>query len=107
MWTIVMTLPYLINYLSEKNPAVAQGLLVVVYPAVISFMARHSSFWVSPYVIMISVIASYAVYMILTLGFKTDDRDQLTWWPLAVFIVTLGVASSQIDMYGPNVVMKR
>ena len=106
MWTVVMLMPYLINYLSASNPAVAQGLLVVVYPAVISFMARHSSFWVSPYVIMISIIASYAMYMILTLAFKTKDNNQLTWWPLAIFIAVLAIASSQIDMYGPNVVRK-
>jgi hypothetical protein len=103
MWAVAMFLPSLILYFNDTNPQVSQGMIIVLYPAVLSFVARHASFWVSPYVIMASVMASYIAYMIITLGFKSKDKNFISWIPLSVFIVTLGLVSTQIDMYGPNV----
>ena len=103
MWTVVMILPTLIMYFKTSNPSISAALLLVLYPAVISFMARHSSFWVSPYVIMFAIISSYILYMVLSSGFGVKDSNALSFAPLGMFVFVLGFMSTQVDMYGPNV----
>jgi hypothetical protein len=103
MWTVVMILPVLIVYFRKSNPSISAALLLVLYPAANSFMARHMSFWISPYVIMFSIITSYIFYMILTSGFGVKNENALSFAPLGMFIFVLGFMSTQVDMYGPNV----
>jgi hypothetical protein len=103
LWSIIMMLPVLIMYFYNSNPLVSSALLTVLYPVVLSIMARRVEFWVSYPVIMGAAVCSLFTWIILSAS-GVSNKDVIMFVPVCAFVFGMLVLGSQLDMYGPNAV---
>jgi hypothetical protein len=102
MWMLVMFMPFLISYFQTANPLIASALLTTLYPITLSYLARQESFLVSPLVIVSSSVISFMVSLLASRF--TTKTTTLTIIQIITFVLALMGLSTQIDMYGSNVV---
>jgi cytochrome b561 len=112
MWSLVMILPLLILYV--KNGEVKAALLTLVYPNLLSYLAREGRFWISYKAIAGASIIAFLLSLVLrmnsTVQKALDDptnNQAVSASVLAillfVFFVVIAVYGSTFGMYNSNV----
>lgn len=102
LWSLVMLVPFFISYYQTINPAVSVALLTTVYPALIAYLSRRGSFWISYEVILISAVIALVTGLFLIYVVKSKSTLIVDLVPILAFILSLAGLSTQLDMYGSN-----
>lgn len=102
LWSIIMLLPVLITYFHKINPMISTLLLTTFYPVAVAFMTRNGYFWISTNIILAAASIALTMSLILIYAIKTTDTNIVTFVPMAAFILTLGILSTQMNMYNKN-----
>jgi len=108
LWTIAMLTPLLMTYIKSGEFRIL--ILTLVYPNLLSFLARASHFWVSHKVVFAASLAAFLVSLLLRLSPQARDaidnpdaNKPLTGTLLAtiviVFFAAMWGASATLGMY--------
>jgi hypothetical protein len=106
LWTVAMLLPLLMTFI--KNGEFRILVLTLVYPNLLSFLARSGHFWVSHKVVLAASLAAFLVSLLLRLSPKArdaiDNPDSalsgvLIATIVIVFFAAMWGASAALGMY--------
>lgn len=112
LWALVMVIPLLILYV--KNGEVKAALLTLVYPNLLSYLAREGRFWISYKAIAGASIIAFLLSLVLRMNSSVqkalDDPTNnkavsasVLAVLLLIFFVVIGVYGTVWGMYNSNV----